>query len=187
MNSMFSSFTNFETTYQPNPFQPTYPRQEANCKVQGVNMNKPYEVKNLDGSIKGYFWYYGNSVDLVFEISEAQNFGEDSLNQDVAVTLLDQDQYITTQDALINVMQELQARIVIYNFRMEPILEFSNNIDSENKLIIDPSKEIISIQITNALSSKLVRGKYHLTLEVSNLDGYHETLFSADTCIFEVR
>ena len=120
MNSMFSNFTNLETTYQPNAFQPSYPFASKQDKIQSVNINKPYELLNADGTLKGYFWYKGNSVDLVFNLE-----GE--------ITLLAQDQYLTASD----IINQLQLVANIYNFRMEPVLQFSNSIDAKNKLIVE--------------------------------------------------
>ena len=87
MNSMFQNFTNLNTSYTPNPFQPGYPVMQQNCAIKSVDINKPYEILNADRTLKGYFWYYGNSVDLVFDLE-----GE--------ITLLSTDQYLTITDVL---------------------------------------------------------------------------------------
>lgn len=65
MNSIFSGFTNFDTTLDPDNLN-------SNCKpdavLNRVNLNKPYEILDVNNQVKGYFWYYGNSVDLKFTI-----------------------------------------------------------------------------------------------------------------------
>ena len=168
---MFSNFTNFETTHHQNPFEPKYPQSKILCNVEPVSVNKPFEILNYDGSIKGYYWYFGNSVDLEFEI-------------DGEVLLLDQDEYIALEDILAT----LELNMYIYDFRMEPVLHFSNNLGSENFLVIDASKKTVVAELTNELSKKLKKGKYYIELVANHRVGYNETLFSANNnCIFEVR
>lgn len=170
MKSMFSNFTNFDTTYQQNPFQPNYPQAQNNSNIQQVNVNKPFEILNDDGSIKGYFWYFGNSVNLEFDI-------------DGEVILLNQDQYITIED----ILSTLELNMYIYDFRMEPILHFSNNIGSANLLYVNAQEKTVTAEITHELSQKLIKGKYYIELVANHKVGYNETLFSANTCVFEVR
>lgn len=167
-NSMFNNFTNFSTTYSPNPFQPSYPTS-CNTQATPVNPNKPYEILSRDRStVEGYFWYYGNSVNLIFNLE-----GE--------VTLYDTDNYISVSD-LIN---SLTLVATIYDFRSEPILTFSNDpLISRNELKINNSSNnieeiIISMDITNELSAKLVKGTYNIELVASLPNGYNETLFSS--------
>lgn len=177
MNSMFSNFTNIDTTFQPNAFQPGYPFVQQNQAIQTVSVNKPYEILNADRTLKGYFWYYGNSVDLVFDLE-----GE--------ITILPGDQYLTIAD----VLKTLQIKAIIYNFRMEPFIEFSNAIEAQNQLQIiygeqneglDGTKVIM--QLSNEISSQLTKGVYYIELVAMSPSGYNETLFSADSCTFEVR
>ena len=66
---MFNSFSNIDSSYTPNNFSPKYPSMSREEKIQSINPNKPYEVIGRDGILKGYFWYYGNSVDLTFDIT----------------------------------------------------------------------------------------------------------------------
>lgn len=177
MNSMFQNFTNLNTTYTPNPFQPGYPPLQQDCAIKSVNINKPYEILNADKTLKGYFWYYGNSVDLVFDL-------------DGEITLLPSDQYLTISD----VLKTLQLKSIIYDFRMEPMIEFSNAIEAQNQLQIvygDQNEGLdgtkIIMQIDNELSAQLVKGIYYIELVAMSPSGYNETLFSADSCTFEVR
>ena len=171
MNSMFANFTNnLDTTFQPNSFQPNYNNFQNN-QIKRVEMNKPYEILNADKSLKGYFWYYGNSVDLCFMI------------EDATCTLVSQDQYID----MLDILPQLNFTATIYDFRLEPIVEFSTGYDAKNKLNINITDRTVIMQIDNLLSQKLVKGKYYISLDAIHPSGYHETLFSVDTCDFEVR
>ena len=167
---MFSNFTNIPTSYDPSVFEPNQFGNQLNKPCQSIITNKPYEILSDDGILKGYFWYYGNSVDLEFELA-----GE--------VTLLDSDQYITFEE-LIN---HLDIKLYVYDFRMEPIMYFSTDLGAEYPLIIDSKNKLLKAQITNQMSKKLIKGKYFLDLIATHPCGYHETLFNADSCVFEVR
>lgn len=177
---MFNSFSNIDTSCSPNGYPPKYPLLCQEEKIKSINPNKPYEVLNSDGTLKGYFWYYGNSVDLVFDI-----IGE--------ITLEDNDYYLD----ISQVINTLEVSATLYNHRHESILYFSNGLDAEYPLkmklkSLEDSSEKISIEvkipITKDMSMlKLPRGNYHLDLIVSHPGGYCETLFDVDSCTFEVR
>lgn len=169
-NSMFSRFKQLDTTYQPNAFQPKYPKPEENCSIKSVDINKPYEILNADKTLKGYFWYYGNSVDLDFNI-----IGE--------VTNLTCDGYTPVSD----ILKHLSITATIYDFRLEPMIQFSTDIDAENKLIVDLERSSVLLKLDNAMSQKLIKGVYYIDLIATHPTGYNETLFSTDTCRFEVR
>lgn len=179
-NSMFDNFTNLSTTYTPNPFQKNYPTQTTN-NATPIQPNKPFEILSLDKSkVCGYFWYYGNSIDLIFDFSDS-TYGYISENGygygDKPIAILVEE-----------LLPQLKLEATIYNFRYEPILKFSNDfIISKNEIKIDKDKVIISI--TNELSSKLTKGVYSLDLIATHNDGYHETLFSSqqNELTFEVR
>lgn len=170
-NSMFNNFTNINTTYMPNPFQPNYPPATCTQATQ-AQPNKPYEITSQDRkTILGYFWYYGNSVELIFDVS-----GE-------ATQELTQN-YISVEDILLTL--KLEAKI--FNFRYEPIMLFSNDpLVSNNEIKINSNQ--LTLSINNELSSQLVKGKYYLELVASHTDGYNETLFSSqqNNITFEVR
>ena len=76
-NNMFSSFTNLDTTYTPNPFLPSFPPVTQN-NAKAAQPNLPYEIKTPDGRVTGYFWHYGNSVELVFTLKGTITFEEGS-------------------------------------------------------------------------------------------------------------
>lgn len=177
---MFNSFSNVDTTYSPNIFQPKYPPLNREERIQSINPNKPYEVLNSDGTLKGYFWYYGNSVDLIFDI-----IGE--------VTLEQGDYYLNVSQ----IVNTLDISATLYNQRHEPVIYFSNGLDAEYPLEVrtvslnESSGETsieVKLPITKDMSSaKIPRGTYYLELIVSHLGGYCETLFDVDACTFEVR
>ena len=174
-NSMFSNFTNMSTTYTPNPFQPNYPSaliNNSNNEATPVKLNKPYEILSPDRkTVLGYFWYQGNSVDLIFNLS-----GE--------ITLEETDNYLDAND----VINSLTLVSTIYNFRYEPIMQFSTDpLISKNPLIVASDKSTITMSLTNELSAQVVKGVYHIDLVASLANGYNETLFNSENIKFEVR
>lgn len=183
---MFSNFPNYgysqqqqQSPMQQSPFCPQHQHQppQYGAQTQEVNVNKPYEIKGSDGSLKGYFWYYGNSVDLVFNVS-----GQ--------ITATQTETYLTINQ----ILRDLNLRCSIYNFRHENVLEFSNSFEAQNKLIIEVNPNeweakgaVVTASLSQEMSQKLIKGSYYVELIASHPSGYCETLFDSSSCIFEVR
>lgn len=177
MIELFNNFTHVDTTMMPTGGPPKYPNM---CKpapnYEVSRPNKPYESYNPQGELKGYFWYYGNSVDLVFDIT--------------GTLTLTQGLYMEAAE----VLPHLLSIFTIYDHRHTCVLQYSNsNIGEplEYKLEYDEVgnavKGIIAINISHEQSMKLPKGTYTCSLTVSHPSGYHETLFNTGTCTFEVR
>lgn len=160
---MFDNFNNVKTTYQVNPYAPQYPPQKMPTQIVQNNPNKPYEVVDARGVLTGYFWYYGNSVDLTWDI-----VGEVTTTQDNYVDVVDMVKYLI-------------ITATIYDWKMCKVEEI--------KLIptIEDNKVSVTLSINGELSQKLVKGVYEISLTASNAQGYNETLFDTGVCKFEVR
>lgn len=160
---MFDNFNNVKTTYQVNPYAPQYPPQKMPTQIVQNNPNKPYEVVDARGVLTGYFWYYGNSVDLTWDI-----VGEVTTTQDNYVDVVDMVKYLI-------------ITATIYDWKMCKV--------EEVKLIptIEDNKVSVTLSINGELSQKLVKGVYEISLTASNAQGYNETLFDTGVCKFEVR
>ena len=176
MNNIFSNFTSPTTSqFTPNNFQGNSPNIN---QLQSAVPNKPYELKNPDGSIKGYFWYYGNSVDLIFNLSGQVVFEET-------------DNYINVSQLI----KDLTVIGTIYNFRHSKIMEFSNLPGAHRSLSISLNKNSINevegnsiiIKIDHDTSLELQKGNYYIDLNVIHPSGYSATLFDSNSCVFEVR
>ena len=160
---MFDNFNNVKTTYQVNPYAPQYPPQKMPTQIVQNNPNKPYEVVDARGVLTGYFWYYGNSADLTWDI-----VGEVTTTQDNYVDVVDMVKYLI-------------ITATIYDWKMCKV--------EEVKLIptIEDNKASVTLSINGELSQKLVKGVYEISLTASNAQGYNETLFDTGVCKFEVR
>lgn len=173
--NLFTEFANISTTYSPHSFQQKYPafNTPQNNQIESTSPNKPYElIKN--GDLVGYFWYQGNSIDLVFDISGT-------------ITLQSVDKFWTVND----IAKTLQFEVYMYDFRGIRILEYTNNNLTEKQLLVDVvdglDNATVTVQIDSATSAQLAKGVYKFELIASHSSGYRETLFSKDSAIFEVR
>ena len=154
---MFENYQNINTQYTPNNYQDNFGESDLNNSIQTVSPNKPYEIKDKRGNLTGYFWYYGDSVNLSFDI-----IGE----------FTDENGYVSVED----VVNGCKVMLTVYDFRY-------NIVHQEAK----DAQTTIDFLINAEVSKKLVRGKYTVSLVIANDVGYSETLFSTDTCTFEVR
>lgn len=177
MNVLFDNFTHVNTVMRPGDVSQKYPSMNVPQPNFSVPQpNKPYENRSIDGTLKGYFWYYGNSVDLVFAI-------------DGTLTLDNSNQYLEAADVLERVL----ITFSIFDFRQVCVMQFSNSnigiplkyrstVDSEGKIIGE-----VTVSLSHDQSLKLQKGVYTCQLTASHESGYHETLFDTNSCTFEVR
>lgn len=180
---MFSNYNNLNTSYTPGTYNQKYPIT-CNCdnQIQSISPNKPFEIIDMNNQLIGYFWYEGNTLDLVWDIT-----GE-ALTENPNI-------YINAATYI----QSCELICKIYNFRHEVIAkastyvtELSNtyplhlNIQKSSIEGINDSVSCI-LRIDKDLSSKLVKGVYSITLTVTHPSGFDETLFDGNKCKFEVR
>ena len=149
MPGMFDNYENLSNSYVPNNLSCAKPQH--NCTpIAPSNPNKPYSDYNAKGELVGYFWHYGDSINLEFNIE-----GEMTTQED----------YIEAKDFLIN----KYAQFKLYNFRHEPIYELTTP-----KFTGDTATVIIPIDVE--LSKKLVKGIYYCSLSISDGFDYYQTL-----------
>lgn len=180
MSGMFDNFNNIDTSYIPNTFQPKHPCGfNESSPLVGKDKNKPFELKNADGSIKGYFWYKGNSISLVFKVT-----GE--------IILEDTDVYMSAAE----VLDSLDLVATFYDFKHNEVISYYNQLDAKNRLevttnINEDTNEVeayVTLEITKEQSNlSFPKGVYSLELVASHLTGYCQTIFSVDDCMIEVR
>lgn len=163
---MFSNYEDLADNYVPNNLRPNPPKcdYKSNCNLEPCKPNKPYEEYNAEGQLIGYFWYYGNSVNLEFNIN-----GE--------VTYEGSEDYITAKDFLSDKL----ATIKLYNFRREEIVEKVYDLST----LPDPTS--VTFVIDEGLSKKLVKGVYYITLTISDKTGFNTTIFYQEDCNLFVK
>lgn len=155
--SMFNNYENIDSKYTPNN------SDYCKCNLKPARPNKPYEEYDISGNLIGYWWYYGNTVNLEFNIE-----GE--------VTYEGNDSYVSAKEFL----KDKQIEIKLFNFRREEII---------SKIFKDQEDmSTVIFEIDKDLSEELVRGVYYCSLVVLNNDGtYIQTLLDLDNCTLRVK
>ena len=65
---MFLNYHNIADNYRPNNLIQAYPQASTTSKLNPVAASKPYEEYNTKGELSGYFWHYGETLNLEFTI-----------------------------------------------------------------------------------------------------------------------
>ena len=105
MSSMFENYDNLNSQYIPtNIPRAPIPPQCPPGPLCPPEPNKPYEDRNAKGELIGYWWSYGDTINLDFNLSGY-------------VTIDGSDNYIPVQDFI----KDKQINISLYNFRHEQI------------------------------------------------------------------
>ena len=161
MIDMFTNYQNLASSYIPNNLDNHLSTPCSYTKLNPCEMTKPYELYDAKGELEGYYWYYGNTINLDFTIDGEilDIHGNNTGN------------YIDASAYLLN----KTATLTLYNFRMEAIYQESTSASSN--IIFSLDKE---------LSAKMLRGIYYCSLEVSDAQS-HETIFNASDCKFLVK
>lgn len=161
MIDMFSNYQNLSENYIPNNLSQQLTKPCSYTKLNPCEITKPYELYNAKNELEGYYWYYGNTINLEFEID-----GE----------VLDIDgngtgEFVPAKDYLADKI----ATINIYDFRMNII--HTQTIQAYENIIITIDPE---------LSNKMVKGIYYCSLDISNSKS-HENIFTAEDCKLLVK
>ena len=66
---MFLNYQDIAGNYQPpNNLIRSFPVGKSYTKLDPIQASKPYEEYNAKGELIGYFWHYGESLNLEFNI-----------------------------------------------------------------------------------------------------------------------
>lgn len=137
---MFTNYKNIPNCYIPN--------NQCQKKVDLTAVKLPYELYDPQGNFIGYYWNYGDSVDLQFT-----TYGNVVYTQEDGSYAADEtaETFLTTQvgDSI------KQLHLQIKDFRQEVVFERIVNADIT-----------VRFPITYSDSCRLVRGKYTYTLDV---------------------
>lgn len=66
---MFLNYHNIADNYTPNNLISAFPVGKSYTKLDPVKESKPYEEYNAKGELIGYSWYYGETLNLEFNIN----------------------------------------------------------------------------------------------------------------------
>lgn len=65
---MFLNYHNIADNYKPNNLVRSFPVGKSYTKLDPLKCSKPYEEYNVKGELIGYFWHYGETINLEFNI-----------------------------------------------------------------------------------------------------------------------
>lgn len=81
---MFDSYNNIPKNYTPDNLKYELYRQTKACKLMQLDKTKPYELYNAKGELEGYYFNYGETINLDFQID-----GEITLESDCIILTKD--------------------------------------------------------------------------------------------------
>lgn len=149
MTDMFSKYDNLSAQYKPSNLNKPFDKPKP--LVSNI-IYKPFEEYDKFGNLIGYYWYYGDTRNLEFEISGELVVDGNSEFADIT-----------------DFIQDKEVVVTISNFRREPVI---TQIFEGNANIIFP--------IDQALSLKMVPGVYYCTLTVRNKNYAQSFQFGED-------
>lgn len=68
MSNMFLNYHNIADNYVPNNLINAFPYKIKDSKLVPLECSKPYEEYNTKGELSGFFWRYGETLNLEFNI-----------------------------------------------------------------------------------------------------------------------
>lgn len=77
---MFLNYQNIADNYTPNNLINAFPLKYKDSKLYPIDASKPFEEYNVKGELEGYFWRYGDTLNLEFNLD-----GEITLEGDAIV------------------------------------------------------------------------------------------------------
>lgn len=193
MIDMFTNYENLSENYIPNNLSKNKTKPCSYTKLNPSPLIKPYALYDAKGELEGYYWYYGDHIELEFEL-----FGELTQDDDTGTGT-----YVDITDFI----KDKIFTFTIYNFRHEVIHQVSksNQAFSFQCGCEDPDIEFVdagtafsapyvcqnsiptlNICIDQELSKKMVKGIYSCSLVVTG-NGFKETLFDTDDCKLLVK
>lgn len=155
-------FDNYDNLYQnnvpcnvrPNTQQPSIPE----TKLDPIKTKMPYEDYNVKGELIGYWWHYGDTINLEFNIEGEMVVEGENVWVDATDYLVDKEIIVT-----------------LYNFRHEIITQKRFN-----------GSTTVIFPIDRELSKQLVKGVYYASLSISKND-LNDTLFYMEDCVLTVK
>ena len=210
---MFSSYMT-NTTVIPNNLTATFPSSVRTCKLDSVKGSKPYEEYDAKGNLVGYFWKYGETLNLEFDITGELTIESDAivykcsndkpdnstkgyigqkaynivdLKSWTCVSIVDK-YYTWKVDELFNPTGSKSIYISAEDYLKDKELIFTLYNFRHEKILCNKYAGTgkLVIPITLELSKLLKRGIYYCSLDISGKD-IQTNVFSNTDCILTVK
>ena len=198
---MFTGYDTLQNNYIPNNL-PNCPAPDS--KLTPICPNKPYVDYDINGNVQGYWWYYGDTVNLEFNISgesvyegEPEVTGNTITSGTTNIEPTEDGNYIDIMDFLA----DKQILIQLYNFRQEELAidipdsctngcldkEIIKKTFGTDQLIKNKDGSVsLVFGIDKNLSQAMVKGVYFISLKIISND-LQDTLFQQSDAILTVK
>lgn len=211
---MFLNYKDIAKNYVPNNLVCSFPVGKSYTKLDPVQASKPYEEYNAKGELIGYFWRYGETLNLEFNIDgeitvetdaivltakgEVPSESVGNINQrayNVAdqkswtCTAIKNEKRTWTLDEDFNYPEQgasvyITADDYLKDKQIEVTLYNFRMEPVHNQVFTGQTRIIFSI--TPELSKKLLKGIYYCSLVVFN-DTVNLPIFSSNDCTLLVK
>lgn len=213
---MFLNYHNIADNYKPNNLINAFPHRMQTSKLDPTDASKPYEEYNAKGELVGYFWRYGETLNLEFNID-----GEITIESNaIILKSIGQTPTSTTIGTIgqrayniIDLISWTCVGIIKNEYIWEQDLEFTYPLNGDKSIYLSSEdylkdKQIelilynfrmepihkqlfngspnIIFSIDPELSKTLVKGVYYCSLHVFN-DSVYQTIFDSTDCTLLVK
>lgn len=212
--SMFLNYHNISDNYKPNNLICTFPVGKSYTKLDPVQASKPYEEYDLKGNLIGYFWHYGETLNLEFNIDGEITVEDGALiltskgavpsplegelmqrayntadKKSWTCTDIVDNTFIWTEDAEFTYDESGKSVYVTAADYMKDkqvgVTLYNFRMEPIHSETFEGNTKII-FPITTELSKKLVKGIYYCSLTVFN-DSVNLPIFSSADCTLLVK
>jgi hypothetical protein len=206
---MFLNYHNIADNYTPNNLIKAFPFEPNSSKLLPTEMSKPYEEYDARGELEGYFWRYGDTLNLEFSIDGEITVEDDSIilrtmNEcpttntigfigqrcynicdfvSWTCTAVINKEYIWTKDDIFTYPNTKNS---IYVSAKDYLKEKTARVTIYNFRMepiyihnVSASTNVI-VPITKELSEKMVKGIYYCSLDIYNLEMQSAIFFPQD-------
>lgn len=213
---MFLNYHNIADNYMPNNLIKAFPYRAEDTKLAPCDASKPFEEYNAKGELSGYFWRYGETLNLEFGID-----GEITVEAD-AILLKTRGQTPTTKTMgkigqkvynIIDLRSWECISIINKEYIWEEDKEFTYPLNSDRSVYISaedylkdksvevilynfrmepickkvyPASPTIIFSIDKELSLSLPKGIYYCSVTVFN-ESVCYTIFDSNDCNLLVK
>lgn len=211
---MFLNYKDIASNYIPNNLVSSFPTGKSYTKLDPIKTSKPYEEYNTKGELVGYFWRYGETLNLEFNLdgeivvehdaiillAKGETPSEDTgtINQR-AYNVVDkiswtctgsvEDKRVWTQDTEFRYPEQgtsvyISANDYLKDKQIELTL-YNFRMEPVHTQLFTGKPKVI-FPITTELSKKLLRGIYYCSLKVFN-DAVNINVFDTADCMLLVK
>ena len=212
---MFFNYINIDDNYTPNNLSCTFPKLKCSTKLNPIEKSKPYEEYNEKGELIGYYWHYGETINLDFSIEGEITIESDAIlltgNQSPSeltqghigqraynivtfrswtCTAIENKSYIWTEDAEFIYPSESDRDVYVsakdyLQGKQVTLTIYDFRMEPLHTITVEASPQLI-FSIDKELSTRLTKGVYYCSLIVFDNNSSF-TVFNSTDCTLVVR